>query len=190
MLSLPATPPCPPVQAHCLPHNNKHPGRSVPPLGSRAGTWSQCTWFWRKFLMAVLFCRQNFHHTIFLSSDYLLKNIFSDGDLFFVIRLFTRKIFGDLPSWPSPLHRVHSRLWVHLFKNCECKDIQTQKELKNWKYVMLTFDLFQNYVKKQNITLQVRTAVSPSSTRRGWAPVDTRGKSANIALLHLAVKAA
>ena len=171
MLSLPATPPCPPVQAHCLPHNNKHPGRSVPPLGSRAGTWSQCTWFWRKFLMAVLFCRQNFHHSIFLSSDYLLKNIFSDG---------------DLPSWPSPLHRVHSRFWVHLFKNCECKDIQKQKELKNRKYVKLTDNLFRNYVKKQNITLQVRTAVSPSSTRRGWAPVDTRGKSANIALLHLA----
>ena len=116
MLSLPATPPCPPVQAHCPPHNNKHPGRSVPPLGSRAGTWSRCTWFWRKFLMAVLFCRQNFHHSIFLSSDYLLKNIFSDG---------------DLPSWPSPLHRVHSRFWVHLFKNCERKDIHTQKRLKN-----------------------------------------------------------
>ena len=87
-----------------------------------------------RIFMAVLFCCQNFHHSIFLSSDYLLENIFSDGDLFFVIRLFTRKIFGDLPSWPSPLHRVHSRFWVHLFKNCERKDIQKQKELKNRKY--------------------------------------------------------
>ena len=122
MLSLPATLPSPPVQAHCLPHNNKHPGRSVPPLGSRAGTWSQCTWFWRKFLMAVLFCRQNFHHSIFLSSDYLLENIFSDGDLLFVIRLFTRKIFLVMAIYlPDRVHFTVStrgfestclKLWV------------------------------------------------------------------------------
>ena len=78
-------------------------------------------------------------------------------------------------KWSEKWYSKNKRNWI-----------VEERDINDRKYVTLTNNMFQNYAKKQNITLQVRTAVSPSSTRRGWAPVDTRGKSANIALLHLA----
>ena len=79
--------------------------------------------------MAVLFF--HFHHSIFLSSDYLLENIFSDGDLFFVIRLSTRKIFLVIAIYLPD--RVHFTVSTRGFESTCLKTVSARifKNKKN-----------------------------------------------------------
>ena len=88
----------------------------------------------------------------------------------------------DALQCPNKTHRKHRKdatLQVRTAASHNKYKNRTQKNTEKMPLQCPNTNTNANtkHKKDQDATLQVSTAVSPSSTLRGWAPVDTRGKS-------------